>query len=97
MLGAVTKGSPVICETVLATFSAKPTRVLRPVPTAVPPAASMYSLKGKNVFTTLFHYLRNCIGVKVSTVIDNLHYVFGKTFCMYLGSVASILSMPNLS
>ena len=40
LLGAVTKGRPVMSETLEATFSANPMRVFRPVPTAVPPAAS---------------------------------------------------------
>ncbi len=44
LLGAVTKGNPVITAHFAATFSAKPFLVLRPVPTAVPPAASMYTL-----------------------------------------------------
>uniref|UniRef100_A0A6B0UU20 Putative secreted protein n=1 Tax=Ixodes ricinus TaxID=34613 RepID=A0A6B0UU20_IXORI len=39
LLGAVTKGSPVNWDTFSATFSANPTLVLSPVPTAVPPAA----------------------------------------------------------
>ncbi len=47
LLGAVTKGRPVREDTLEATFSAKPTRVLRPVPTAVPPAARRYSLQTK--------------------------------------------------
>ena len=40
LLGAVTKGRPVISATRSATFSAKPTGAFSPVPTAVPPWAS---------------------------------------------------------
>ena len=40
LFGAVTKGRPVISAILAAIFSAKPLRVLRPVPTAVPPWAS---------------------------------------------------------
>ena len=40
LFGAVTKGSPVISAIFAAIFSAKPLRVLSPVPTAVPPWAS---------------------------------------------------------
>mmetsp|Transcript_15362 Transcript_15362/g.43800 ORF Transcript_15362/g.43800 Transcript_15362/m.43800 type:complete len:256 (+) Transcript_15362:660-1427(+) len=41
LLGAVTNDLPVICETFSATASANPTLELSPVPTAVPPWASM--------------------------------------------------------
>merc|ERR1712008_46303 len=41
LLGAVTNGNPVISDTLAATFSAKPILVFNPVPTAVPPAASI--------------------------------------------------------
>ena len=40
LFGAVTNGRPVISAIWAAIFSAKPLRVLRPVPTAVPPWAS---------------------------------------------------------
>ena len=40
LFGAVMKGRPVIAAMRSATFSAKPTGALRPVPTAVPPWAS---------------------------------------------------------
>ena len=40
LLGAVTKGRPVICATSAANASAKPFFALSPVPTAVPPWAS---------------------------------------------------------
>ena len=40
LLGAVTKGRPAIEAIRSATFSAKPTGALSPVPTAVPPCAS---------------------------------------------------------
>ena len=40
LFGAVTKGRPVISAILAATASAKPLRVLSPVPTAVPPWAS---------------------------------------------------------
>ena len=40
LFGAVTKGRPVISAIFAAIFSAKPSRVLSPVPTAVPPCAS---------------------------------------------------------
>ena len=40
LLGAVTKGRPVIAAIRSATFSAKPIGAFRPVPTAVPPWAS---------------------------------------------------------
>ncbi|MNT81423.1 hypothetical protein D3C72_2210180 [compost metagenome] len=43
LFGAVTKGRPVILEISSATFSAKPIGALRPVPTAVPPWASLDS------------------------------------------------------
>ena len=42
LFSAVTKGRPVILATSSAKRSAKPTRLLRPVPTAVPPWASWY-------------------------------------------------------
>ena len=41
LFGAVTKGSPVSRATSPANFSAKPMGQFRPVPTAVPPWASM--------------------------------------------------------
>ena len=40
LLGAVTKGRPVMSAIRSATFSAKPIGAFRPVPTAVPPCAS---------------------------------------------------------
>ena len=40
LLGAVTKGMPVMAAMRSATFSAKPTGAVKPVPTAVPPWAS---------------------------------------------------------
>mmetsp|Transcript_56705 Transcript_56705/g.139411 ORF Transcript_56705/g.139411 Transcript_56705/m.139411 type:complete len:204 (+) Transcript_56705:220-831(+) len=43
LLGAVTNGSDVRRATSAANASAKPTRWLRPVPTAVPPCASSYT------------------------------------------------------
>jgi hypothetical protein len=40
LLGAVTKGRPVISAMLAATVSPQPGEVLSPVPTAVPPCAS---------------------------------------------------------
>ena len=50
LLGAEVNGRPVISAILAATFSAKPTGALRPVPTAVPPCASCISI-GSDIST----------------------------------------------
>mmetsp|Transcript_9691 Transcript_9691/g.24941 ORF Transcript_9691/g.24941 Transcript_9691/m.24941 type:complete len:204 (-) Transcript_9691:591-1202(-) len=59
LLGAVTKGIPVALATSAATASAKPGKVLRPVPTAVPPCARRSRL-GSALSTRLTPYATCC-------------------------------------